>query len=67
MGEGFCGSDWAYDEESGCVRCRRRNIRKDHPDSEVWFDVGALALGLRDGDEYRVDDPFDLMTLRLIS
>ncbi|MFP3615051.1 hypothetical protein SB778_33825 [Paraburkholderia sp. SIMBA_050] len=43
MVDGFCGSDWAYDDESGCIRCRRRNIAKSHPDYGVWFDVGALA------------------------
>jgi hypothetical protein len=65
MSEGFCGYDWVYDDESGCIRCRRRNVPKGHPDSGVWFDVGALALGLQDGDEYRVDDPLDLTTIRL--
>lgn len=65
MAEGFCGSGWAYDEEAGCVRCRLRNVPKTHPDYGVWFDVGALLLGLSDGEEYRVNDPFDLTTLRM--
>lgn len=65
MDDGYLGSGWVYDEEAGCIRCRRYRVTKDHPDYGVWFDVGALILGLSDGASYRVREPFDLTTLSL--
>jgi hypothetical protein len=62
---GYTGSGWMFDDESGCIRCRKVGLPKEHPDNRVWFDVGALLLGLQDGDEYLVDDPLDLTTLRM--
>lgn len=61
---GYTGTGWVFDEESGCIRCRKIGLPKEHPDKGMWFDVGALLLGLRDGEKYQVDDPLDLTTLR---
>ncbi|MFM0513328.1 hypothetical protein [Paraburkholderia sp. RL17-373-BIF-A] len=62
---GYTGTGWMFDDESACIRCRKVGLPKDHPDRGIWFDVGALLLGLTDGQAYTVACAFDLTTIQL--